>query len=193
MSASEAQASGPVYTEQESIEGPYVNILSTDRVCFKARIEGAFKSQVIKDMVSLDNLEEVIPLILEDPELGINTRCADILQYVVKYMNYHATVPESVIEKPMQQPFESYLKNDFDREFFDFKDTELIMKILLLSHYLQFDSLQGLLCAKIASVIKGNTPEKIREIFHITENNPRDSARADVRAEPSIIARVHEE
>lgn len=44
---------------------------------------------------------------------------------------------------------------------------EVLFKLLLAANYLNIKSLLSLTCAKVASLIKGKTPDQIRSVFGI--------------------------
>jgi S-phase kinase-associated protein 1 len=62
---------------------------------------------------------------------------------------------------------ESYAK------FVDELDQEVLFELVLAANYMDVKSLLDLACAKVASMIKGKTPEEIRTTFNLT---PKDEA-----------------
>ena len=44
---------------------------------------------------------------------------------------------------------------------------EILFKLLLAANYLNIKSLLSLTCAKVASLMKGKTPDQIRAVFNI--------------------------
>jgi len=91
---------------------------------------------------------------------------APIVQKVIAYMTYHQTKEPRKIEKPLQSSNLRDLVDHFDAEFVDV-DQETMFKLLLSANYMHINSLLNLVCAKVASLIKGKTPDQIRKTFNI--------------------------
>ena len=50
------------------------------------------------------------------------------------------------------------------------EDLESIFDIIIAANYLDIKSLLDLSCAKIATLIRGKSPEEIRKTFNITKD-----------------------
>jgi len=62
----------------------------------------------------------------------------------------------------------------FDIKFVD-TDQETMFKLLLAANYMDVTDLLYLVCAKVASLMKGKTPEQIRKTFNIrTDSTPEE-------------------
>jgi S-phase kinase-associated protein 1 len=57
--------------------------------------------------------------------------------------------------------------SEFDAKYIDIDDLEDIFEIIEASNYLEIKKLSELSCAKIATLIKGKSPEEIRATFNI--------------------------
>ena len=49
-------------------------------------------------------------------------------------------------------------------------DQEMLFELILAANYMDIKSLLDLTCAKVASLIKGKTPEEIRRTFNIVND-----------------------
>lgn len=59
--------------------------------------------------------------------------------------------------------------SDWDANFVDVEQ-ELLFELILAANYMDIKSLLDLACAKVASMIKGKTPQEIRETFNIVND-----------------------
>lgn len=66
---------------------------------------------------------------------------------------------------------------EFDSKFIDIDDLEVVFDIIMAANYLDIKSLLDLSCAKIATLIRGKTPEEIRKTFNIVNDfTPEEEA-----------------
>jgi S-phase kinase-associated protein 1 len=92
------------------------------------------------------------------------------VEFIVQYLTYHQDVVPRVIEKPLPSNNMADLVDQFDCDFVETKPQETIFKLLLAANYMDIKPLLLLLCAKIASLMKGKSPEQIRGQFDIRSN-----------------------
>jgi len=85
------------------------------------------------------------------------------------------------IPKPMPSPNMADFVSQWDADFMERGDQEMLFELVLAANNLDIPSLLDLTCAKVASIIKGKTPEEIRETFNIDPYTPEEEAQ--VRAE----------
>mmetsp|Transcript_9885 Transcript_9885/g.13638 ORF Transcript_9885/g.13638 Transcript_9885/m.13638 type:complete len:207 (+) Transcript_9885:49-669(+) len=90
----------------------------------------------------------------------------DIVERIVKYMQYHETVRPQEIEKPIKSNRMVDLVDSFDAKFCEVGQ-ETMFKLLLAANYMDIKPLLLLMCAKVASLLKGKTPQQIRKTFNI--------------------------
>mmetsp|Transcript_11562 Transcript_11562/g.13085 ORF Transcript_11562/g.13085 Transcript_11562/m.13085 type:complete len:179 (+) Transcript_11562:23-559(+) len=117
----------------------------------------AMMSNLIK--ITLDGDQEAKEIDLKHIE-------GPVVEKVIQYMTYHVKVAPRKIEKPLQSTNMKELVDEFDAGFVD-TDQPTMFKLLLAANYLDIKSLLNLVCAKIASLMKGKTPDQIRKIFNI--------------------------
>ena len=61
----------------------------------------------------------------------------------------------------------SDLVDAYDAKFIDLENLEELFEIIIAANYLDIKSLLDLSCAKVASLIKGKSPEEISKIIKI--------------------------
>lgn len=132
----------------------------------------ATMSELVKTMAEGDKDEKEIPL--------PNVKSA-VLTKVVAYMKYHVDNPAKEIEKPLKSANMNEVVSQWDADFVDV-DQELLFELILAANYMDIKPLLDLTCAKVASMIKGKTPEQIRKTFNITNDFTPEEEEA-VRAE----------
>ena len=70
------------------------------------------------------------------------------------------------------------LVGEWDANFVDDIEQVMLFELLLAANYMDIKSLLDLTCAKVASMIKGKTPEEIRKTFNIVNDfTPEEEAR----------------
>jgi len=127
----------------------------------------ALMSELVKTMAEGDKEENEIPL----PNVK-----SSVLKKVVEYMRYHADNPAKEIEKPLKSANMAEVVSQWDADFVDV-DQELLFELILAANYMDIKPLLDLTCAKVASMIKGKTPEQIRKTFNIVNDfTPEEEA-----------------
>eukprot|EP00808_Paulinella_micropora_P021522 g19405.t1 len=107
---------------------------------------------------------------------------SEVLAKVNQYLEHHVDNPAQAIEKPLKSAnMLEAVSDPWDAEFVDVPQ-ELLFGLIQAANFLEATSLLDLCCAKVASMIKGKTPEQIRETFNITNDFTADEEAA-VRAE----------
>ena len=131
--------------------------------------EAALMSTVISDMLAdqAPGEETVIPC------LDV-TATGPALSYLIEYIEHHYNNKAEPIEKPLRTTLADVV-SEWDKAFIytDLvkggveKENKLLMEVALAANYLGIKDLVELCYAAAASMIKGKTPEQIREIFAI--------------------------
>jgi len=149
-----------------------VKLVSQEEEKFTVSRKVALMSELVKTMVEGDSRENEFPL----PNVKAST-----LGKVVEYMKYHSETPAKEIEKPLKSANMAEVVPSWDAEFVDV-DQELLFELILAANYMDIKPLLDLTCAKVASMIKGKTPEQIRKTFNIQNDFTPEEEEA-VRAE----------
>merc|ERR1719210_695611 len=117
-------------------------------------------STLIKNMVDDSGTDDEIPL--------PNVKTA-ILSKVIDYCKYHKDAPPEEIQKPLKstQLIECGV-SEWDSEYVNIEQ-EILFELILAANYLDIKSLLDLTCAKVASMIKGRTPQETRARLSVAE------------------------
>lgn len=110
---------------------------------------------------ALENDQKVDQL----PVPGVTT---EILELVAKYMEHHKGVEQKLIEKPLRSKVMKDVCSDpWDAKFIDEvgEKRQQLYDLILAANYLDIRCLLHLGCAKVASLIKGQPLEKVKEIL----------------------------
>lgn len=130
-------------------------------------------STLIKTAVESDDgaAEVAIP--------GVN---GDILDLIVTYMKHHKGTEPPIIDKPLRSKvMKEVCKDPFDATFIDEigENRQQLYDLILAANYMDVKSLLHLGCAKVASLIKGQPVEKIKDILAQGSKGPRVYSKAD--------------
>jgi len=164
-------------------DGGQLKLISKDSKDFVVEKKYAFISTLVKTSLDTDaNATEV-------PMPGVK---ADILAKVVEYMNHHKGVEPPIIEKPLRSKvMADVCKDKWDADFIDKigENRQQLYDLILAANYMDVKSLLHLGCAKVASLIKGQPLEKIKDILSKgTNGSSVPSAAAPVAASVSTPA-----
>ncbi|EFC48551.1 S-phase kinase-associated protein [Naegleria gruberi] len=154
-------------------ETKQVELTSKDKVSFKVDRDVILMSGLVKDMLEEGDEDET-------PIIPIPNVDSKPLQKVIEYCQYHHKEPAQEIEKPLKGKIEDVIC-DWDKKFLEI-DQSLLIELIMAANYLNIKDLLDLTCAKVASMIKGKSPEQIREMFGI-ENDFTPEEEAKIREE----------
>jgi len=135
-----------------------IKLISSDQKEFSVKKKNAFISVVVKTSAENDASAADIPLNVK----------GDILSLIVEYMNHHEGTEPPIVEKPLRSKvMKDVVKDPWDAEFIDKigDNRQQLYDLILAANYLDIKALMHLGCAKVASLIKGQPLEKIREIL----------------------------
>ena len=94
----------------------------------------------------------------------------ELLQSACSFCEYFETDPLDPIEKPLRSNIISEIVQPrYYANFLVGKTQEELVELILLANTLEIPGLLDLTCASIACMIKGRSPEEIRQTFNITE------------------------
>jgi len=136
-----------------------IKLISKDGKEYVIEKKYAFVSNLIKTSLEHD------PAAAEVPMPGVK---ADILAKVVEFMQHHKGVEPPILEKPLRSKvLKELCKDGWDADFIDKigEDRQLLYDLILAANYMDIKSLLHLGCAKVASLIKGQPLEKIKDIL----------------------------
>lgn len=122
-------------------------------------------SGLIKTILQDEEGTEEIPLTVK----------SKYLTKIVEYLNHIQTTPPSEIEKPLKGEFKDVV-SEWEFNFIDLSYDDMF-ELMQAANYLDIKSLLALTCAKTASLIKGKSPQEVREMFNIENDfSPEEEA-----------------
>ncbi|XP_012088482.1 SKP1-like protein 1B [Jatropha curcas] len=134
-----------------------ITLKSIDGEAFEVDEAVALESQTIKPMIEDDCADNGIPL----PNVT-----SKILAKVIEYCKKHVETPK--YDDRSNGGADDELKN-WDAEFVKV-DQATLFDLILAANYLNIKGLLDLTCQTVADMIKGKTPDEIREIFNIKDD-----------------------
>merc|ERR1711964_918202 len=104
----------------------------------------------------------------EAKEIEIKKVSGPILNRIVDYLKHHDGKVPAEIAKPIKfTKMEKLVEDPWDAEFIAIDNKEktkkVVFQIILGANYMDIKSLLHLGCAKIATLIKGKSPEEIKK------------------------------
>ncbi|KAE8913071.1 hypothetical protein PF005_g4860 [Phytophthora fragariae] len=141
-----------------------VKLVSMDGEAFEVDAKVAAMSQLVQTLVADE--EEQGDEVQEIPLPNVK---AHVLAKVVEFCQHHKDAAMAEIQKPLKSNVLSESVDEWDANFVDGADQELLFELILAANYMDIKSLLDLSCTKVACMIKGKTPEEIRATFGITE------------------------
>jgi len=113
----------------------------------------------------------------------------ELLSHVVKYLEHHNGVEPATIAKPIRSVILSRIVEDeWDADFANSLSKRDTFKVIKFSHKIDLTSLVHLLAAKIATLIKGMSPEEIKLFLseESEETNQQNTVEVIERKECSL-------
>ncbi|CEP00175.1 Skp1 family, tetramerization domain containing protein [Plasmodiophora brassicae] len=145
----------------EDMHDEVLTLESQDKMRIQVERNVAMMSELVKTVLESDKDQTVIPL--------PNVKGA-ILDKVVKYLRYHVGNPSKEIEKPLKSAIMREVVDDpWDAEYVDIPQ-DVLFELILAANYMDIKPLLDLTCAKVASMLKGKSPEEIRKQFNIVND-----------------------
>lgn len=106
---------------------------------------------------------------------------SSVLTRVIEYLKHHVDNPAKVIEKPLKSSNMEEVASKWDADFVNV-DQDILFDMILAANYMDIKPMLDLTCAKVASMLKGKTPEEIRKTFNIVNDYTPEEEKA-IRAE----------
>ena len=134
-----------------------ITLVSSDGEKMQVTAKAAQRSQLVKGII------EDYP---DDAEVPLNNVKSNILKKIKEYLDHYQDSEPKEIERPLASQNYQDCVDNWDFEFINV-DLDLIFEIILASNYMDIKPLLELASSKVASIIKGKTPEEIRKTFNI--------------------------
>jgi len=124
---------------------------------FQIDRESAMMCNLVKSIIEGDKDAKTIEIKKVSPE---------ILKLIVDYLLHHKGKVPADIAKPIRSvKMEKIVEDEWDAKFINSQTKRNIFQIILGANYMDIKSLLHLGCAKIATMIKGKSPEEIKKIL----------------------------
>lgn len=118
-------------------------------------------SKNIKNVVDVDDIMAPVPIITN----------LKVLEKIVEFCEHYVNSEKMThIEKPLKSSKMSENVQDWYANFVDEMETSMLLDVILAANFMDIQSLLDLTCAKVASIIKGHTPDEIRQKFGIVND-----------------------
>ena len=134
-----------------------ITLVSSDGEKMQISAKAAQRSQLVKGII------EDYP---DDAEVPLNNVKSGILKKIKEYLEHYQDSDPKEIERPLASQNYQECVEAWDFEFINI-ELDTIFEIILAANYMDIKPLLELASSKIASIIKGKTPEEIRKIFNI--------------------------
>ncbi|CEG39913.1 glycoprotein fp21 [Plasmopara halstedii] len=157
-------------TPKQEEDSRKVNLVSMDGDSFEVSRSVAAMSELVKTLISDDADDD------EVQEIPLPNVKSPVLSKVIEFCSHHNNNPMREIEKPLKSADMHDVVSDWDANFVDIEQ-EILFELILAANYMDIKSLLDLACAKVASMIKGKTPQEIRDTFNIVNDfTPEEEA-----------------
>jgi len=152
-----------------------VHLVSQEGDSFDVDLRVAKMSELVKAMIDDETEED------EAPEIPLPNVKSPVLAKVIEFCKHYQSEPMNDIEKPLKSSNMHEVVQDWYADFVNV-DQQVLFEIILAANYMDIKPLLDLTCATVASMIKGKTPEEIRQTFNIV-NDFTPEEEAQVREE----------
>jgi len=100
---------------------------------------------------------------------------AHVFSLIASYLAHHRGVKPAEIAKPIRSiNLKKCVEDEWDADFANSMTKRELFQLTLVANYIDCQSLMHLMCAKIASLIKGKSPEEIKVVL-----SEQDAGEAD--------------
>ena len=154
------------------MEDKQITLVSSDGEKMKISAKAAQRSNLVKGII------EDYP---DDAEVPLTNVKSNVLKKVKEYLDHYADADPREIERPLISNNYQECVDPRDYEYINL-DLDLVFEIILAANYMDIKALLELASSKIASVIKGKSPEEIRKTFNI-QNDFTPEEEAQIREE----------
>jgi len=167
----------PLSLDSGSESGPLKLVAKDGKTSFEVDKKHAFVSNLVKTSLENDTSAS---------SLDIPGVSGPILEKVVEYVNHHKGVEPPIIEKPLRSKvLKDVCQDKWDAEYIDKigENRQNLYDLILAANYMDIKSLLHLGCAKVASLIKGQPLEKIKEILDPKGGSSTSTEKKDEKKE----------
>lgn len=139
------------------MEDKTITLVSSDGEKLRISAKAAQRSQLVKGII------EDYP---DDAEVPLTNVKSNVLKKIKDYLEHYADSEPREVERPLVSQNYQECVDSWDFEYINV-DLDLVFEIILAANYMDIKSLLELASSKVASIIKGKSPEEIRKTFNI--------------------------
>lgn len=167
-------------TNETATSGVNIQLISKSGEKFAVAITVANMSELVKSMMDDNDDDEDDDEDDDDtkkvPEIPLPNVKSEVLKKVIEFCEHHLAEPMTEIEKPLKSQTMADVVQKWYADFVDLEQV-LLFELILAANYMDIKPLLDLTCATVASMIKGKTPDEIRDTFNITNDfSPEEEA-----------------
>lgn len=156
-------------TLTDKLANKELTLITKESEKIKIPVKIGIQSKLINTIINQDDDDDDDD-IENNLEIPVANLTAPILKKVIEFLQYHFdNGPMDEIEKPLKSIDLKEIVSIWDAEYIDLEN-EILFELILAANYLDIKSLLDLSCAKVATMIKGKTPEEIRQTFNIVND-----------------------
>lgn len=152
-----------------------VHLVSQEGEQFEVSLDVVKMSELVKIMFDTEQSEDEVQ---EMPLPNVKT---SILSKVIEFLTHYKGEPMTEIERPLKSSNMNEVVQEWYADFVNV-DQETLFELIQAANFMDIKPLLDLTCATVASMIKGKTPEEIRQHFNIV-NDFSPAEEAQVREE----------
>lgn len=152
-----------------------VHLISQEGEKFIVPVDVAIMSELVKTMFDSDQPED------EVQEMPLPNVKSSILAKVIEFLTHYKGEPMTEIEKPLKSSNMNEVVQEWYADFVNVEQ-ETLFELILAANFMDISPLLELTCATVASMVKGKTPEEIRQHFDI-KNDFTPAEEAQIREE----------
>jgi len=152
-----------------------VLLVSQEGEHFKVPVDIATMSELVKTMFDTEQPED------EVQEIPLPNIKSSILVKVIEFLTHYKEELMTDIEKPLKSSNMNEVVQEWYSDFVNVEQ-ETLFELILAANFMDVKPLLELTCATVASMIKGKTPEEIRQHFKIV-NDFTEAEEAQIREE----------
>jgi len=142
-----------------NIDNDFITLVSSESNQIEINTKAAKRSQLIKGMINDYPNEEI-----KFPKIKYST-----LIKITEYLEHYKDSEPKEITQPLPKKDFKECVDDWDYEYINLQN-DTILELMLAANFMDIKPLLELTCAKIASVIKGKSPEEIQNEFKMEKD-----------------------
>ena len=149
-----------------------IKLQSSDGESFPVDVEIAKKCETIKTMLEDLGITED-----DDEQVPLPNVTSPVLEKVLEWAEQHRVDPPPPEDDPEKPGVRNREIPQWDKDWFKpmEQDQGLLFDLILAANYLDIKGLLDVGCLTVANMIRGKTPEEIRNLFNIKNDfNPEE-------------------